>query len=58
MATDKVSAEWGELLFDDADMQERLSRPTYKKLRRAIEYGEPLDLEKTLSFYRSYSIIL
>ena len=45
MATDKVSAEWGELLFDDADMQERLSRPTYKKLRRVIEYGEPLDLD-------------
>ena len=45
MAKDKVSAEWGELLFDDADMQERLSRPTYKKLRRVIEYGEPLDLD-------------
>ncbi len=45
MAKDKVSAEWGELLFDDADMQERLPKPTYKKLRRVIEDGEPLDLD-------------
>ena len=45
MAKDKVSAEWGELLFTDADMQERLPKPTYKKLRRVIDGGEPLDLD-------------
>ena len=45
MAHDKVSAEWGELLFDDADMQERLPKPTYKQLRRVIDDGAPLDLD-------------
>ena len=44
MAKDKVSAEWGELLFTDADMQERLPKPTYKELRRVIDEGAPLDL--------------
>ena len=44
MANDKVSAEWGELLFDDTDMQERLPKPTYKELRRVIDQGAPLDL--------------
>ena len=44
MAKDKVSAEWGELLFDDQDMQERLPKPTYKELRRVIDEGAPLDL--------------
>ncbi|MBQ1840642.1 MAG: glutamine synthetase III, partial [Atopobiaceae bacterium] len=44
MAIDKVSAEWGELLFDDRDMQERLPKPTYKELRRVIDEGAPLDL--------------
>ena len=42
MAKDKVSAEWGELLFTDADMQERLPKPTDKTLRRVIHGGEPL----------------
>ena len=32
MATDKVSEEYGSLLFTDKDMQERLPKPTYKKL--------------------------
>ena len=45
MAHDKVSAEWGDLMFDDQDMQERLPKPTYKKLRRVIDDGEPLDLD-------------
>ena len=44
MAKDKVSAEWGELLFDDQDMQERLPKPTYKELKRVIDEGAPLDL--------------
>lgn len=44
MANDKVSAEWGELLFDDQDMRERLPKPTYKELRRVIDDGAPLDL--------------
>ena len=45
MAKDKVTAEWGELLFTDADMQERLPKPTYKELRRVIDDGAPLDLD-------------
>ncbi len=45
MALDKVTAEWGELLFTDADMQERLSRPTYKQLKQVIDDGAPLDLD-------------
>ena len=45
MAKDKVSAEWGELLFTDADMQERLPKPTYKELKRVIDDGAPLDLD-------------
>lgn len=45
MATDKVSLEYGSLLFADADMQERLPKPTYKKLMHVIKDGEPLDLE-------------
>ncbi|MBE6479922.1 MAG: glutamine synthetase type III, partial [Olsenella sp.] len=45
MAHDKVSEEFGSLLFTDADMQDRLPKPTYKKLRRVIDDGEPLDLD-------------
>ena len=45
MAHDKVSQEFGSLLFTDADMQERLPRPTYKKLRSVIQDGKPLDLD-------------
>ena len=45
MAKDKVSSEWGELLFDDADMQERLPKPTYRELMRVIKDGKPLDLD-------------
>ncbi|MDO4796542.1 MAG: glutamine synthetase III [Coriobacteriales bacterium] len=45
MAQDKVTAEWGKLLFTDADMRERLPKPTYKKLRRVIDDGAQLDLD-------------
>ena len=45
MAKDKVSTEWGELLFDEADMKERLPKPTYKELMRVIKGGKPLDLD-------------
>ena len=45
MATDKATAEYGSLLFTDADMQERLSKPTYKKLQTVIKNGDPLDID-------------
>ena len=45
MATDKVSQEYGSLLFTDTDMQERLPKPTYKKLMSVIKFGEPLDID-------------
>ncbi len=45
MAKDKVSAEFGELLFTDADMQERLPKPTYRELRQVIKDGKALDLD-------------
>ncbi|MDI9590681.1 MAG: glutamine synthetase III [Acidobacteriota bacterium] len=45
MAKDKVSAEWGELLFTDSDMQERLPKPTYRELARVIKDGKPLDID-------------
>ena len=45
MAHDTVTAEWGELLFTDADMRERLPKPTYKELRRVIDDGAALDLD-------------
>lgn len=45
MAHDKVTAEYGSLVFTNADMQERLPKPTYKELRRTIDDGKPIDLE-------------
>ncbi|MBR2683692.1 MAG: glutamine synthetase III, partial [Atopobiaceae bacterium] len=45
MAKDRVSAEWGELLFTDMDMQERLPKPTYRELMQVIKDGKPLDLD-------------
>ena len=45
MATDKVSEEYGSLLFTDKDMQERLPKPTYKKLMQVIKEGAPLDID-------------
>jgi glutamine synthetase len=45
MGMDKVSQEYGSLLFTDADMQERLPKPTYKKLRQTIDEGKSLDID-------------
>ena len=45
MGKDKVSEEYGSLLFTDAVMQERLPKPTYKELRQVIDDGAPLDLD-------------
>ena len=45
MGKDKVSQEFGSLLFTDAVMQERLPKPTYKELRQVIDDGKPLDLD-------------
>ena len=44
MSHDKVTEEYGSLLFTDTDMQERLPKPTYKELKRTIDEGKPLDL--------------
>ena len=45
MAKDRVTAEYGSLVFTDAVMQERLPKPTYKELSRVMNDGEPLDLD-------------
>ena len=45
MGKDRVSQEYGSLLFTDAVMQERLPKPTYKELRQVIDDGAPLDLD-------------
>ena len=45
MAKDKVTAEFGSLVFSDADMRERLPKPTYKELSRVIKGGVPIDLD-------------
>ena len=45
MGKDKVTEEYGNLLFTDAVMQERLPKPTYKELRQVIDDGKPLDLD-------------
>ena len=45
MATDKVSEEYGSLVFTDADMQDRLPKPTYKELRQTIDEGKPINLK-------------
>ena len=45
MAKDKVSAEFGSLVFTDSDMRERLPKPTYKELSRVIKEGVPIDLD-------------
>lgn len=45
MGRDRVSTEWSSLVFDDADMQDRLPKPTYRKLRQVIDDGEALDLD-------------
>ena len=45
MSKDKVSEEYGSLVFTDADMQQRLPKPTYKELRRVIDEGKDIDLD-------------
>ena len=45
MSKDKVTEEYGSLVFTDQDMQERLPKPTYKELRRVIDEGEELNLD-------------
>ncbi|MDO4537363.1 MAG: glutamine synthetase III, partial [Coriobacteriales bacterium] len=45
MAKDKVSSEYGSLVFSDSDMRERLPKPTYKELRQVIKEGKPIDLD-------------
>ena len=40
MGKDKVTEEYGSLLFTDAVMQERLPKPTYKELKQVIEEGK------------------
>ena len=45
MAKDKVSTEFGSLVFSDSDMRERLPKPTYKELSRVIREGVPIDLD-------------
>jgi glutamine synthetase len=45
MASDKVSAEYGSLVFNDSVMQERLPKPTYKELSRVITRGDQLDFD-------------
>ena len=45
MAKDKVTTEFGSLVFSDSDMRERLPKPTYKELSRVIKEGVPIDLD-------------
>ena len=45
MGKDKVSEEYGSLVFTDKDMQERLPKPTYKELHKVITEGKTLDLD-------------
>ncbi|MCI1665604.1 MAG: glutamine synthetase III [Atopobiaceae bacterium] len=41
----KVSEEYGSLVFNDSVMQERLPKPTYKELSHVIKEGKTLDLD-------------
>ena len=45
MGKDKVTEEYGSLLFTDKDMQERLPKPTYKELSKVISEGKALNLD-------------
>lgn len=45
MAHDKVSEIYGSLVFTDADMQDRLPKPTYRELRRVIDEGKPINID-------------
>jgi glutamine synthetase len=41
----KISEEYGQLVFDDRAMQERLPNVTYKALTKTIKEGKALDIE-------------
>ena len=45
MPADRVTSEYGSLVFTEAVMQQRLPKPTYKKLKRVIDDGAPLDID-------------
>ncbi|MBR3318860.1 MAG: glutamine synthetase III [Atopobiaceae bacterium] len=45
MTQDKVTEEFGSLVFSDADMRKRLPKPTYIELSRVIKEGKPIDLD-------------
>ena len=45
MASDKVSQEFGSLVFSDADMRERLPKPTYQELSQVIRENRPIELD-------------
>ncbi len=45
MAQNKVTAEFGSLVFTDADMRQRLPKPTYRELNRVIKEGKSIDLD-------------
>ena len=45
MGKDKVTEEYGSLVFSDSVMRERLPKPTYKELSRVIKEGKTLDLD-------------
>ena len=45
MAHDKVTAEYGSLVFSDHDMRKRLPKPTYQELSRVIKDNKPIDLD-------------
>ena len=44
MLKNRVSEEFGSLVFTDLVMQERLPKPTYKELSKVIHEGRALDL--------------
>ncbi|WP_028264021.1 glutamine synthetase III family protein [Atopobium fossor] len=45
MLKNRVSEEFGSLVFSDVVMQERLPKPTYKELSKVIHEGRALDLD-------------
>lgn len=46
-----VADIFGENVFNDAVMQERLPKKTYKKLREVIEEGKELDLRQQTQWH-------
>lgn len=41
---ERIDKMFGENVFNDAVMKERLTKPTYKALKNTIDKGEPLDV--------------